>query len=463
MIAAMTGRLAIAVVCVAVGRVRRRRRHQRRNARRVRAGRRADRLPRRAAHLAGRVLAAGRLRRDLGPVGQRQPLHLGPLRRQPRRPDRGPPAPRDQLCRGVDLRRAPGQRLAGQPEPARHALPAVRGPVMRPASTWTSARASAWASARAAVLAAAVVALAAAPAHAQPADVAAQIKLIETQPADMDRATWKDRRRDAARKLGAEPGPARRGGADQARRDRDVRHHRRDRDRGPRQPRRSRRGAGRCSGSSPTRRATRPRRSSLARRWPSSAPTPRVPAGRAPRRPAAADHRRLARPAPPDLVGTGASSTGAGRGTAGAGNRHRIRNRSRIARRNRIRSRHGLGSELLGGGAPSRPPRPRRAARGRRRRPRRLRARDVRRRHRQRRLRHRPQAGRLRRRRRRAVPEAGRARDHGLGLGRRRARRRWLHQPRRSGGDPRPADRRHRGRRGPVLLRPDLRHRPRRR
>src|SRR5262249_59461232 len=43
---------------------------------------------------------------------------------------------------------------------------------------------------------------AAAPAAAQPADVATQIKLIETQPAGMDRATWKDRRRDAARKLG---------------------------------------------------------------------------------------------------------------------------------------------------------------------------------------------------------------------------------------------------------------------
>jgi hypothetical protein len=40
------------------------------------------------------------------------------------------------------------------------------------------------------------------PARAQPADVAAQIKLVETQPADMDRSTWKERRRDAARKLG---------------------------------------------------------------------------------------------------------------------------------------------------------------------------------------------------------------------------------------------------------------------
>jgi hypothetical protein len=55
----------------------------------------------------------------------------------------------------------------------------------------------------AAMLAAAVAVIGpAAPVHAEPADVAAQIKLIETQPADLDRATWKDRRRDAARKLG---------------------------------------------------------------------------------------------------------------------------------------------------------------------------------------------------------------------------------------------------------------------
>ncbi|TMQ02687.1 MAG: HEAT repeat domain-containing protein [Deltaproteobacteria bacterium] len=46
------------------------------------------------------------------------------------------------------------------------------------------------------------VAVIASPARAQPAEVAGQIKLIETQPPDMDRATWKDRRRDAARKLG---------------------------------------------------------------------------------------------------------------------------------------------------------------------------------------------------------------------------------------------------------------------
>ncbi|HET7501752.1 MAG TPA: HEAT repeat domain-containing protein [Kofleriaceae bacterium] len=56
---------------------------------------------------------------------------------------------------------------------------------------------------RAAVMAALAGALAwGAPAHAQPADVAAQIKLIDTQPADMDRSTWKDKRRDAARRLG---------------------------------------------------------------------------------------------------------------------------------------------------------------------------------------------------------------------------------------------------------------------
>jgi len=56
----------------------------------------------------------------------------------------------------------------------------------------------------AAMLTAAALAavVAASSARAQSADVAAQIKLIESQPADVDRATWKDRRRDAARKLG---------------------------------------------------------------------------------------------------------------------------------------------------------------------------------------------------------------------------------------------------------------------
>lgn len=54
-----------------------------------------------------------------------------------------------------------------------------------------------------AAIGAAIVMLGAAPAaRAQPSDTAAQIKLIENQPADMDRATWKERRRDAARKLG---------------------------------------------------------------------------------------------------------------------------------------------------------------------------------------------------------------------------------------------------------------------
>jgi hypothetical protein len=52
------------------------------------------------------------------------------------------------------------------------------------------------------VLGAAMLAAAAGVARAQPAEVAAHIKLVETQPADMDRSTWKERRRDAARKLG---------------------------------------------------------------------------------------------------------------------------------------------------------------------------------------------------------------------------------------------------------------------
>jgi len=39
------------------------------------------------------------------------------------------------------------------------------------------------------------------PARAQAIDAAAQIKLIETQPADLDRSAWKERRRDAARRL----------------------------------------------------------------------------------------------------------------------------------------------------------------------------------------------------------------------------------------------------------------------
>jgi len=59
----------------------------------------------------------------------------------------------------------------------------------------------------AAAFAVVLLVAAAAPALAQPADVAAQIKLIETQPAGMDRATWKDRRRDAARRLGQSKDP----------------------------------------------------------------------------------------------------------------------------------------------------------------------------------------------------------------------------------------------------------------
>jgi hypothetical protein len=55
--------------------------------------------------------------------------------------------------------------------------------------------------ARSVVRAVVIVALAGAPARAQSVDVAAQIKLIEAQPGDLDRSTWKDKRREAARKL----------------------------------------------------------------------------------------------------------------------------------------------------------------------------------------------------------------------------------------------------------------------
>ena len=48
---------------------------------------------------------------------------------------------------------------------------------------------------------AALLAAAQLPAHAQPADVPALIKLIENQPADMDKSAWKEKRREAARKL----------------------------------------------------------------------------------------------------------------------------------------------------------------------------------------------------------------------------------------------------------------------
>jgi hypothetical protein len=51
------------------------------------------------------------------------------------------------------------------------------------------------------VTACVVLAVLAGRAHAQPADVPALIKLVETQPADMDRSVWKEKRRDAAKKL----------------------------------------------------------------------------------------------------------------------------------------------------------------------------------------------------------------------------------------------------------------------
>lgn len=52
-------------------------------------------------------------------------------------------------------------------------------------------------------LAAALAAAAAAPALAQPADVPGWIQLIDKQPAGVDRPTWKEQRRDAAKKLAA--------------------------------------------------------------------------------------------------------------------------------------------------------------------------------------------------------------------------------------------------------------------
>lgn len=61
---------------------------------------------------------------------------------------------------------------------------------------------------RAHVLGALVVVVAVAPAEvrearAQAADVDAWLALVQRQPAGMDRQTWKEKRRDAARKLGA--------------------------------------------------------------------------------------------------------------------------------------------------------------------------------------------------------------------------------------------------------------------
>ncbi|NVB85402.1 MAG: HEAT repeat domain-containing protein [Kofleriaceae bacterium] len=48
----------------------------------------------------------------------------------------------------------------------------------------------------------AILALAAGHVAAQPADVPNMIKFVENQPNDMDRSTWKEKRRDTARKLG---------------------------------------------------------------------------------------------------------------------------------------------------------------------------------------------------------------------------------------------------------------------
>ena len=50
-------------------------------------------------------------------------------------------------------------------------------------------------------LTAALVAAASPAVHAQPADIPALVKMIETQPADMDKSAWKEKRRESARKL----------------------------------------------------------------------------------------------------------------------------------------------------------------------------------------------------------------------------------------------------------------------
>ncbi len=49
---------------------------------------------------------------------------------------------------------------------------------------------------------AAIVVCVAGVAHAQPADIPALIKFVETQPPDMDRSAWKEKRRDSVRRLG---------------------------------------------------------------------------------------------------------------------------------------------------------------------------------------------------------------------------------------------------------------------
>ena len=50
-------------------------------------------------------------------------------------------------------------------------------------------------------LTAALVAAASPAVHAQPVDIPALVKMIETQPADMDKSAWKEKRRESARKL----------------------------------------------------------------------------------------------------------------------------------------------------------------------------------------------------------------------------------------------------------------------
>ena len=51
------------------------------------------------------------------------------------------------------------------------------------------------------LVSAALIAAASPPVHAQPTDIPSLVKMIETQPADMDKSAWKEKRRESARKL----------------------------------------------------------------------------------------------------------------------------------------------------------------------------------------------------------------------------------------------------------------------
>ncbi len=154
----------------------------------VRRGRRAHRLSRRRSHARGGLLAARRLRRDSGTIDRgQQCIRLRPMHRSDRRPRRRGGGARDRLHRRLDVRRAQGRRLTGSTERRPDPLLLDRGAELVRAVVVVGV--------------ALAVLIGAGRAHAQPADVPGLIKLITDQPADMDRSTWKEKRRDAARKL----------------------------------------------------------------------------------------------------------------------------------------------------------------------------------------------------------------------------------------------------------------------